>query len=131
MTLVKIADQWFSLTITEHHHRWTVHASRGDTGDRFGPAFTAPTEASAVAALTAWIEWQSEHASALEVLQHAERAYHRSVTAGAFGSPDDEPAAREGRTVALRALDRARLQLDAVRARQPAPLSVASADSKE
>jgi hypothetical protein len=66
-----------------------------------------------------FVAWQQEHASALEELQEAQRAYHRAVAATAFQGPNEEPSAEEMRRASLEALDAARLKLDEVRARRP------------
>ena len=64
-------------------------------------------------------QWQRQHAAALEVLQEAQRAYHRTVAATAFQGTRDVPSAEEVRRAALEALEAARLKLDEVRARRP------------
>ena len=64
-------------------------------------------------------QWQREHAAALEELQDAQRAYHRTVAATAFQGTADEPSAEEMRRASLEALDAARIKLDEVRARRP------------
>ena len=64
-------------------------------------------------------QWQREHASALEELQEAQRAYHRTVAATAFQGAADEPSAEEMRRASLEVLDAARIKLDEVRARRP------------
>lgn len=117
--LLKIGAQWFKVATGRRQDVWTARASVGETGQRFGPEVTAETEADAVTRLTGWLEWQSEHATALEALQEAERAYHRSVTSGAFAGTDDARAAVARRAAALGAIEDARLTLDAVRARRP------------
>ena len=67
----------------------------------------------------AWIEWQREHAAALEALQQALRAYHRTVTGSAFASRSDGPAASELQKEILRQLEAARVRLDEIRAQRP------------
>lgn len=66
-----------------------------------------------------WVEWQREHAAALEALQAAERAYHRVMTGHAFASAGDGPAARKEQHASLLQVDAARATLDEVRERQP------------
>ena len=66
-----------------------------------------------------WLEWQHEHAAALESLQQAERAYHRTVAGSAFASPTEGPSALELQKESLDAVEAARLRLDDVRARRP------------
>jgi hypothetical protein len=63
--------------------------------------------------------WQREHIAALEELQEAQRAYHRTVAATAFQGAAEEPSAEEMRRASLEALDAARIKLDQVRARRP------------
>jgi hypothetical protein len=67
----------------------------------------------------AWIEWQRDHAAALEELQRVERAYHRTIAGSAFASPTEGPSAVELQKDALDAVEAARVRLDAVRARKP------------
>ena len=69
----------------------------------------------------AFMSWQREHAAALEELQEAQRAYHRTVAATAFHGTAEEPSAEEMRRASLEALDAARIKLDEVRARRPQP----------
>lgn len=96
-----------------------AHAVRTDNGDRFGDDFSGDSEATATAAVTRWLEWQTDHAGALEALQDAERAYHRSIAGHAFATTADEPATRQTRRDRLYAVERAKQQLDDVRARRP------------
>ena len=63
--------------------------------------------------------WQREHAAALAELQDAQRVYHRTVATTAFQGAAEEPTAEEMRRASLEALDAARINLDAVRARRP------------
>jgi len=67
----------------------------------------------------AWIEWQAEHAAALEALQQAQRAYHRTIAGSAFASPTEGPTPIEVQKEALDALEAARVRLDEVRQRKP------------
>jgi hypothetical protein len=92
---------------------YVAHAEREDGGDPFGIECSAATEADAVARLTAWLEWQSEHSVALEALQQAERAYHRAIAGNAFGSPSD--GSDTGPKESLRAVEAARVKLDRIR----------------
>ena len=68
----------------------------------------------------AWIAWQAEHAAALEALQRAERAYHRTIAGSAFASPTEGPSPVEMQKEALDAVESARVRLDEIRARKPA-----------
>ena len=66
-----------------------------------------------------WKAWQREHTAALEVLQQAQRAHHRTIAGSAFASPTEGPSAFEMQRVSLQAVDAARVRLDQIRARQP------------
>ena len=68
--------------------------------------------------------WRREHAAALAELQEAQRIYHRTVATTAFQGPGEEPSGEEMRRTSLEALDAARINLDAVRARRPKPEDV-------
>jgi len=63
----------------------------------------------------AWAGWQRDHAAALAALQEAQRAYHRTVV-GAAGLADTGVSPQAD---SLKAVDAARVRLDAVRARKP------------
>ena len=103
----------------EHEGRWVAHAVREDTGDPFGVECAGDTQQEAIDRLTRWLDWQSDHAAALDALQQAERAYHRTVSGSAFTSPTEGPTAVEIQRDALAAVERARIQLDGVRDRKP------------
>ena len=62
-----------------------------------------------------WLEWQRDHAEALAALQEAQRAYHRTVV-GAAGLAETGVSPQAD---SLKAVDAARVKLDAVRARKP------------
>jgi len=103
----------------EREGRWVAHAVREDTGDPFGIECVGDTAHDAIEGLTRWLDWQSDHAAALDALQQAERAYHRAVSGSAFTSPTEGPTAVEIQRDALAAVERARVELDTVRARKP------------
>ena len=70
-----------------------------------------------------WLAWQRDHAEALAALQEAQRAYHRTVV-GAVSSlqsaVDSPPSTVDSpQAESLKAVDAARVRLDAVRARKP------------
>jgi len=98
--------------------RWIAYAERGD-GDRFGIEMTAATEAEAADRMRRWLEWQQAHADALEALQRAEQAYHRTVAGSAFANPSEGPSALEMQKESLQAVEAARVALDEIRARRP------------
>ncbi len=66
-----------------------------------------------------WQEWQREHAAALEALQEAQRAYHRTIAGSAFASPTEGPSAVELQKESLDAVEATRVQLDEIRRRKP------------
>jgi hypothetical protein len=103
----------------ERDGRWLAHAEREDTGDPFGIECAGATEQEAIARLERWLDWQSEHAAALEALQQAQRGYHRTIAGSAFANPTEGPTAVELQHEALDAVEAARVRLDDVRARKP------------
>ena len=66
-----------------------------------------------------WQEWQREHEAALEALQQAQRAYHRTIAGSAFASPTEGPSAIELQKESLDAVEAARVRLDEIRGRRP------------
>ena len=104
---------------TEREGRWIARAVREDTGDPFGIEFAAATEREAIERLTQWLEWQRDHAAALDQLQQAERAYHRTIAGSAFANPTEGPTTVELQRDSLAAVEAARVRLDEVRARKP------------
>jgi hypothetical protein len=119
MLKVSIADHRFILNAVEREGQWIAHAVREDSGDRFGIECAAASEPDAIDLLAEWLEWQHNHASALEALQRAERDYHRTIAGSAFASPTEGPSALELQKESLEAVEAARVRLDEVRARQP------------
>jgi len=103
----------------ERDGRWIAHAVRTDTGDAFGIECGGATRDEATARMSTWLSWQEEHTAALEALQQAERAYHRTIAGSAFASPMEGPSAVEMQKESLEALEAARIRLDEVRARRP------------
>jgi hypothetical protein len=102
----------------ERDGRWIAYAERGDN-DRFGIEMTGATEQEAVERMHRWLDWQAAHAAALEALQRAEHAYHRTIAGSAFVSPSEGPSALEMQKEALQAVEAARVALDEIRARRP------------
>ena len=119
MTEITIGDFRYRLIATERDGQWIAHAEREDTGKPFGIACAGPTGDDAIGRLTAWLSWQSEHAAALDSLQTAERAYHRTVAGSAFANPSEGPTALELQKESLDAVESARVRLDEVRAQKP------------
>jgi hypothetical protein len=103
----------------ERDGRWVAHAERADNGDRFGIECSGSSQQEAVSRMQSWLDWQAEHAAALEALQTAENAYHRTIAGSAFASPMEGPSATEMQKESLEAVEAARLRLDEVRARKP------------
>ena len=60
-----IGQTTFTLQATERDGQWLARASRDDNGDPFGIECAGATESEAIARLTGWLEWQSEHTAAL------------------------------------------------------------------
>jgi hypothetical protein len=116
---IAVGSARFRVGASERGGQWIAQASRDDTGDPFGIECAGATEAEAVARLQAWLEWQHEHAAALEALQQAERAYHRTIAGSAFASPTEGPSSVELQKESLDAVEAARVRLDEVRARRP------------
>ncbi|HZR24039.1 MAG TPA: hypothetical protein VFA59_10655 [Vicinamibacterales bacterium] len=98
---------------------WVARAEHVDTGDPFGIECTGTTEQEARERLTAWLDWQREHSEALEALQRAERAYHRTIAGSAFASPVEGVSAIDMQKESLQAVEAARVRLDEIRARRP------------
>lgn len=99
--------------------RWTAVALRADTGDRFGIECIGDSESDALDRLSHWLHWQSEHAAALEALQRAEQAYHRTLAGSAFTNATEGPSAVELQKESLDQVEAARVRLDEIRARRP------------
>ncbi len=114
-----IGGQALIVQALERDGHWLAQAAREENGDPFGPACAGATEAEAVARLTRWLEWQGEHTAALEALQQAERAYHRTIAGSAFASPTDGPTAIEVQKESLDAVEAARIRLDEIRTSRP------------
>src|SRR5262249_23110241 len=85
----------YRIVCVDRDGQWIAQAERPDTGDPFGIEWGGPTREAATARLTTWLSWQAEHADALEALQQAERAYHRTIAGSAFASPTEGPSAIE------------------------------------
>jgi hypothetical protein len=101
----------------QQNGQWVARAERD--GKPFGIECAGSAEDEVTERLTRWLEWQREHAAALEALQVAERAYHRTIAGSAFASPTEGPSPLEMQKDSLRVVEAARLRLDDIRARQP------------
>lgn len=107
------------IVCVEREGQWIARAERVDTGDPFGIECTGATEDEAREKLNVWLGWQREHSDALEALQQAERAYHRTIAGSAFASAVEGPSAVEMQKESLQAVEAARVRLDEIRARRP------------
>jgi hypothetical protein len=103
----------------ERDGQWIARAEDEETGDPFGIEVSGPSEAAAVERLSNWLDWQREHAEALQALQQAERAYHRTIAGSAFSSTSEGPSPIEMQKESLDAVEAARIRLDEIRARKP------------
>jgi hypothetical protein len=121
MRQIAIGTMHYRITTSEREGQWLAHAAREDTGDPFGVECTGASEDQAAQRMMRWLEWQREHAAALEELQRAERAYHRTIAGSAFASPTEGPSAIEMQKESLAAVEAARVRLDEIRALRPDP----------
>lgn len=119
MPPVTVGGHTFRIRSSSRSGRWLAHALRVDNGDRFGPEVAAASREEAEAAVIGWLEWQHDHIEALELLQAAERAYHRIAADHAFANVADRGAADLARRAAVAAVEHARARLDLVRNRRP------------
>src|SRR5438128_12118354 len=119
MKEISIGSVRYRIAATEREGQFIARAERTDTGDRFGIECTGGAADEAADRLARWLEWQHEHAAALEDLQRAELAYHRTLAGSAFASPTEGPSAIEMQKESLEAVEAARLRLDEIRARRP------------
>jgi hypothetical protein len=119
VTHIAIGDRRFRVVCEARGGQWLARAERDDNGDPFGVECGGASEADAVARLKGWLEWQAEHTAALEALQLAERAYHRTIAGSAFLSATEGPSATEVQRESLDAVEAARVRLDEIRGRRP------------
>jgi hypothetical protein len=119
MKTITIGSLTYRIPAAERDGQWVARAERADTGDRFGIECTGVSSDDAVGCVERWLAWQHEHVAALEDLQRAERAYHRTIAGSAFASPTEGPSAIEMQKESLEAVEAARVRLDEIRARRP------------
>jgi hypothetical protein len=117
--LLRVGDREYRIVTSGSGSEWVAWAERAESGERFGVEYTGQTEQAAMERMSAWLNWQYEHASALEALQQAERAYHRTIAGSAFANPTEGPTPIELQREALDVVEAARLRLDDVRGRRP------------
>jgi hypothetical protein len=113
-----IGGRQYRIVAVERDGEWTARAERVATGERFGIECAGQTDTAAIEQLAQWLAWQHEHASALEELQEAERAYHRTIAGSAFANPTEGPTDIELQQEAFKHVEAARVRLDEVRARR-------------
>jgi hypothetical protein len=116
---VVLGQQRYQLRTAPRDGAWIAYAENIASGDRFGVECAGETEADALDRLARWLEWQHEHAAALDALQSAERAYHRMIAGSAFANPTEGPTAVELQKESLEQVEQARVRLDEIRARRP------------
>jgi hypothetical protein len=116
---VTVGGVAYTITAQQRGAGWAAAAARAGTGERFGIECASETESGAIERLTEWLIWQREHTNALEALQRAEQAYHRTLAGSAFASATEGPSAVELQKESLDRVEAARQRLDEVRARQP------------
>jgi hypothetical protein len=119
MKEIAIGSVRYRIFANNREGQWFARAQRTDSGDRFGIECTGASSDEAIERMARWLEWQHEHAAALDDLQRAEHAYHRTIAGSAFVGPTEGPSAAEMQKDALDAVESARLRLDEVRARRP------------
>ena len=119
MEQISIGEARYRILATERNGHWVARAERADTGTPFGIECDGPTATNVVERLAGWLHWQSAHAAALDALQRAERAYHRTIADNAFTNPDGRRTAAEKQRESLNVVAGARVRLDEIRARQP------------
>src|SRR5579872_1458841 len=119
MTQIAIGSVRYRVVCAQRDGRWFAHAVQDDTGDLFGVECAGDSEPAAVDQLKGWLTWQAEHAAALDALQQAERAYHRTIAGSAFANPTEGPTPIELQRESLAAVEAARTRLDGIRAQRP------------
>lgn len=119
MKEITVGGARYRIVTARRDAEWVAFAENADTGERYGIECRDPAELSAAARLEAWLSWQQEHRDALLALQHAERAYHRTIAGSAFASPIEGPSAIEIQKEALEQVEAARVRLDEIRAQRP------------
>jgi hypothetical protein len=109
----------YRLVTVRRESGWVAHAERTGDGVRFGIDCAGGSEEEALDRLASWLNWQEEHASALDALQRAEADYHRLIAGQAFATAADAVPLAELQQAGLAEVEAARVRLDEVRARKP------------
>jgi hypothetical protein len=118
MREIRVGDRQYRIVAVERDGEWIARAEQAARGERFGIECAGKTDTAAIERLVRWLTWQHEHASALEALQEAERAYHRTIAGSAFASPIEGPTAIELQKEAFNKVEAARERLDEIRGRK-------------
>ena len=121
MREIAVGDCAYRLVAIQRGPEWIARAEDLKSGERHAMECAGESETAALDRLASWLVWQHEHQAALEMLQRAERAYHRTVAGSAFANPTEGPTAIELQQESLREVESARVRLDEVRARKPEP----------
>jgi hypothetical protein len=116
---LSIGEKRYRIDAVERDGRWIARAVLVGTGDPFGTECAGETRGSAIERLARWLDWQHEHAAALDALQQAERAYHRTIAGSVFASPTEGPTPIELQKESLELVEGARVRLDDLRSRKP------------
>lgn len=119
MKTVTVGERHYRVLATPRTSDWLAHAERAETGDPFGIECAGGSETEAIDRMVRWLEWQHEHACALDSLQQAERVYHRTIAGSAFAASADHATPLELQKEALDAVESARVRLDDIRSRRP------------
>ena len=116
---ITIGTSVYRIVVALRDGQWIARAERPATNDRFGLECAGATTDAAAGRLKRWLEWQHEHTVALEALQRAEHAYHRTIAGSAFASPSEGPSPIELQKESLDEVEAARQRLDDIRLRNP------------
>ena len=119
MKQITIGEARYRLICHRRDGQWIAHAEREDDRRSVRHRMRGAHRGGRGRAAERWLDWQREHAAALEALQQAERAYHRTIAGSAFASPSEGPSPIELQKESLEAVEAARVRLDEVRARRP------------
>src|SRR5262245_11586858 len=92
---ITIREASYHLVTSEANGQWRARAERADRAERFGIECTGSSAEEARTKLVRWLEWQDAHAVALDELQRAEQAYHRTILGSAFAAGTEGPGPTE------------------------------------
>lgn len=117
--VIAIGGRQYRILTQPRGQEWLAQAEEAESGRRFGIECAGATETEASQKVARWLEWQRDHAAALDALQKAERDYHRTIAGSAFASPTEGVSAVEMQKESLEQVEAARVRLDEIRGRQP------------